>query len=110
MSEHKKIPGGRLGRLARMAVAGVRSGSSLLFSGDGHGAAEAAALALGTLRGLAAKVGQMASYVDGVIPESQRDAYEGAMKALRAAAPTSDPAQVRRLCEEELGGPLDRLF
>lgn len=110
MSEHQKIPGGRLARLARLAAVGVRSGTSLLTGGDGGGAAAAAAEALGTLRGLAAKVGQMASYVDGVVPEGQRDAYEGAMRALRAAAPASDPAAVRRTVEEELQGPIDQLF
>ncbi len=106
----KKIPEGRLGRLARMAGVGLRSGASLLVSKEGDSAAKHAAEVFGTLRGLAAKVGQMASYVDGVVPEKHRDAYETAMKGLRAAAPTSSPTEVRRLVEEELGGPVDRLF
>jgi predicted unusual protein kinase regulating ubiquinone biosynthesis (AarF/ABC1/UbiB family) len=65
---------------------------------------------LGTLRGLAAKAGQMASYVDGMVPEAQRDAYETAMKSLRAAAPTSSPTAIRKIVEEDLHAPIDKLF
>jgi predicted unusual protein kinase regulating ubiquinone biosynthesis (AarF/ABC1/UbiB family) len=107
---HKKVPDGRLGRLARMAAAGARSGAGLLLSKRSEGAAKHTAEILGTLRGLAAKVGQMASYVDGVVPEEHRVAYETAMKGLRQAAPSSSPSEVRALIEEELGAPIDRLF
>lgn len=108
--DHRRVPQGRLGRLARLAAAGARSGAGLLLSKNSEGAAEHTAEILGTLRGLAAKVGQMASYVDGVVPEQHREAYETAMKRLREAAPASSPAQVRRTVELELGAPLDRLF
>ncbi|MBI2388311.1 MAG: AarF/ABC1/UbiB kinase family protein [Deltaproteobacteria bacterium] len=110
MTDPKKLPEGRLGRLARLAGAGLRVGASALGDSDGASAAKHAAEVFGTLRGLAAKVGQMASYVDGVVPEGQRAAYETAMKGLRAAAPTSSPVEIRRLVEEELGAPVDRLF
>lgn len=72
MSEDRKLPQGRLGRLARLATVGARTGASLLLSKDGASAAEHAAEVLGTLRGIAAMVGQMASYVDGVVPEEHR--------------------------------------
>ena len=52
----------------------------------------------------------MASYVDGIVPEQQRAAYEGALARLRAAAPKSSSAEIRALVEEELGAPVDRLF
>jgi len=110
MESDRKLPEGRLGRLARLASAGMRAGASLVSGGDGANAAKHAAEVFGTLRGLAAKVGQMASYVDGVVPEGQRAAYETAMKGLRAAAPTSSVDEVKRLIEEELGAPIDRLF
>ncbi len=110
MSADKKIPEGRLGRLARLAGAGLRAGASIVTDNDGASAAQHAAEVFGTLRGLAAKVGQMASYVDGVVPEGQRAAYETAMKGLRAAAPTSSLAEVRGVIEEELRAPVDRLF
>ena len=72
--------------------------------------AQKTAEVLGTMRGLAAKLGQMASYVDGVLPEEHRETYETAMKHLRAAAPRSKPAEVRKLVEEELGAPMSELF
>lgn len=111
MTIEKKIPEGRLGRFVRLASVGARTGVSLLRgTSAGEVAAEKAAEMLGTMRGLAAKAGQMASYVDGMIPEAQRDAYETAMKSLRAAAPTSSPAAIRKTVEEELRAPIDKLF
>ncbi|MFT3771176.1 MAG: AarF/ABC1/UbiB kinase family protein [Minicystis sp.] len=110
MSDDRRIPEGRLGRLARLATVGARTGASMLMSKDGASAAKHAAEVLGTLRGIAAKVGQMASYVDGVVPEEHRASYETALRSLRAAAPTSSPEAIRRAVEEELGAPIDRLF
>jgi predicted unusual protein kinase regulating ubiquinone biosynthesis (AarF/ABC1/UbiB family) len=110
MSDDRRVPQGRLGRLARLAEVGARTGASLLLAKDGAAAAQHAAEVLGTMRGIAAKVGQMASYVDGVVPEAHRAAYETALGSLRAAAPTSAPAAIRRAVEDELGAPLDRLF
>ena len=99
-----------MGRFVRLAGLGARTGASLLFSKGGDSAAERAAEVLGTLRGLAAKVGQMASYVDGVVPEGQREAYETALRKLREQAPTSSSADVRALVERELGAPIGELF
>jgi predicted unusual protein kinase regulating ubiquinone biosynthesis (AarF/ABC1/UbiB family) len=110
MVDPKELPTSRLGRLARMAAVGARAGVGMITSGDGSGAAKHAAEVLGTMRGLAAKLGQAASYVDGVIPEGQREAYETAMKALRSQAPRSSPEAVRALVETELGAPIDKLF
>lgn len=110
MTDERKLPEGRLGRLARLAGAGLRAGVSMVSDSEGEAAAKHAAEVFGTLRGLAAKVGQMASYVDGVVPEGQRAAYETAMKGLRAAAPTSSFVEIKRQIEEELRGPLDELF
>jgi predicted unusual protein kinase regulating ubiquinone biosynthesis (AarF/ABC1/UbiB family) len=62
------------------------------------------------LRGLAAKVGQMASYVDGFIPEAQREQYEAALRGLRAAAPHSAAVEITQRIEAELGAPLAQLF
>jgi len=106
----KKLPQGRLGRFVRYAGLGARTGASLLLSREPASMAAQAAEVLGTMRGLAAKIGQMASYVDGFIPEPHRDAYETALRSLRTAAPTSSPAAIRRVIEEDLGAPIDRLF
>jgi predicted unusual protein kinase regulating ubiquinone biosynthesis (AarF/ABC1/UbiB family) len=103
------LPKGRLGRLARLAAVGARTGAGLL-SQRGEGAAEYAAEMLGTMRGLAAKIGQTLSYVDGLLPEGQRESYETALRALRAKAPQSPWSVVRKLVESELGAPIAELF
>jgi predicted unusual protein kinase regulating ubiquinone biosynthesis (AarF/ABC1/UbiB family) len=110
VTERRALPTSRLGRFARLAALGARTSVSLLASRDGSGAAARAAEVLGQLRGLAAKVGQMASYVDGVVPPAHRAAYSAALEALRAASPSSSPEAIRALVEEELGAPIDRLF
>src|SRR5271170_6250602 len=110
MSDERKLPQGRLSRFARLAATGVRTGAGLLLDRDGSSTAKQAAEALGTLRGLAAKIGQMASYVDGIVPEEHRQAYETALSALRAQAPTSAPAAIRAVIEEDFGAKLDQLF
>src|SRR4051794_17883057 len=107
----KKVPGGRLGRMARLAKLGLQAGAgAMLGRDDGKGAADRAADVLGTMRGLAAKMGQMASYVDGLVPESKRDAFEASLKILRTQAPRSSSAQIRNVVETELGAPIDTLF
>ncbi len=108
--DERDLPTGRLGRFARLASTGLRAGVGVLIDKDARAAAMHTAEVLGTLRGLAAKVGQMASYVDGVIPEGQREHYEVAMKGLRAATPRSSPSEVRALITAELGASPEELF
>jgi predicted unusual protein kinase regulating ubiquinone biosynthesis (AarF/ABC1/UbiB family) len=110
MSRESRLPDTRLGRLARLAAMGVRTSASMVADRAGVRAADHAAEVLGQLRGLAAKVGQMASYVDGLVPEGQAAAFEAGLKALRAQAPRSSPQAIRAVVEEDLGGPVDRLF
>jgi predicted unusual protein kinase regulating ubiquinone biosynthesis (AarF/ABC1/UbiB family) len=110
MPEDRRIPESRLGRFARLAALGVRTGAGMLVDKRGVSAAEHATEVLGNLRGLAAKVGQMASYVDGLVPEQHAPAFEASLKALRAQAPRSSAAAIRVLVEQELGAPLDALF
>lgn len=110
MARDKQLPTGRLARLSRMARVGARSGLSLLGRGDGSAAAEHALQVLGNLRGLAAKAGQMASYVDGLVPTTHRDAYERILSGLQAATPSSPFESVSAVVERELGGTLAQLF
>ena len=112
MSDSRKIPGSRLGRLARLASVGARTGANILMGRESaaDAVAKKAAETLGTLRGIAAKVGQMAGYVDGVVPEEQREAYERWMKTLLEQAPTSSPEAVRARVLEQLGVPLEQAF
>jgi predicted unusual protein kinase regulating ubiquinone biosynthesis (AarF/ABC1/UbiB family) len=108
--DSRQVPTGRLSRFAKLVGVGARTGASLLLSRDGKGAAEHAAEVLGSLRGLAAKVGQMASYVDGFVPDDHREAYERAMGKLLSATPHSSAAAIRALVESELGAPVAELF
>ncbi|MBS2013848.1 MAG: AarF/ABC1/UbiB kinase family protein [Deltaproteobacteria bacterium] len=98
--------------MARLAALGLKSGAGAVLGrdDDGQAAAQQAAEVLGTLRGLAAKVGQMASYVDGLVPEGKREAFEASLKVLRSQAPRSSAAAVRNAVETELGAPMDVLF
>ncbi len=108
--QERRVPTGRFGRLARLAAAGARAGvGAVLAPGDASTAIEVAR-ALGSMRGLAAKLGQMAGYVDGLVPEGQRGAYEAAMRGLQRATPPSPYADVRALVEAELGAPPEQRF
>lgn len=104
-----KLVKGRLGRLRRLAGVGVRTGADVVLGREGA-AAQRAAEVLGDLRGIAAKVGQMAGYVDGVVPEEQRESYEKWMKRLLDQAPCSDPDEVRAQIRDQLGLELDAAF
>jgi predicted unusual protein kinase regulating ubiquinone biosynthesis (AarF/ABC1/UbiB family) len=100
----------RLARLIRLAEAGARTGGAFLVQRGADAAARRTAEVLGNLRGLAAKVGQMASYVDGFVPEAQRELYQNTLAQLQAAAARSSPQAARELVESELGKPIDALF
>jgi predicted unusual protein kinase regulating ubiquinone biosynthesis (AarF/ABC1/UbiB family) len=110
MNRERDVPVGRWARLSRVARVGARSGLAILGGVDGTAAAEQALELLGNLRGLAAKVGQMASYVDGLVPDAQRDTYERVLSGLRAATPSSPFAKVKAVIESELGRSLEDAF
>jgi predicted unusual protein kinase regulating ubiquinone biosynthesis (AarF/ABC1/UbiB family) len=110
-----KLPTSRVGRLARLAAIGARAGAGRIASSlgatDGEvKVAQAAAQALGTMRGLALKMGQMASYVDGFVPDDHKGAYELAMRSLRDAAPTMSAEAAATIVEAELGAPPGEVF
>lgn len=111
MANDANVPVGRLSRLARMAGAGARTAAGLL-RGEGARAiaVEQAARTLGELRGLAAKAGQMASYIDGFVPEKHQALFEATFRSLQLAAATSSPAEIRAVVEAELGAPVSDLF
>ena len=110
LKDPRAVPKGRFTRFTRLATLGAQTGVNLLTSKDGSAAAVKAAEVLGNLRGLAAKVGQMASYIDGAVPDAYRGAYEVALQSLRAATHSSPAAAIQALVEQELGAPIDRLF
>ncbi|HVJ88968.1 MAG TPA: hypothetical protein VM580_04130, partial [Labilithrix sp.] len=89
------VPSGRLSRMARLGGLALSAGAGMVLKKSEEEAAAQAAKVLGDLRGLAAKLGQMASYVDGLVPEDKRDAFEGSLKVLRSQAPRSSASVVR---------------
>lgn len=105
-----KLPTGRVKRAFDLARVGARAGASWATQRGSQAAAKHSAEVLGNLRGLAAKVGQTASYVDGLIPPSQRDVYERALQKLQDKTPSSSPEQVRQLIRAELGRPAEEVF
>jgi predicted unusual protein kinase regulating ubiquinone biosynthesis (AarF/ABC1/UbiB family) len=110
MSKESDLPTGRLGRLVKLAGVGARASVDLLVARGSERVAERTAEVLGNLRGLAAKLGQTASYVDGLVPDTHRAVYAKALGALRTAAPRSSAAAVRALVEQELRQPIERSF
>ncbi|MFO0552677.1 MAG: AarF/ABC1/UbiB kinase family protein [Polyangiaceae bacterium] len=110
MSKDERIPEGRLARLGALAALGARAGAGLLVKGGAESTAERTAEVLGRMRGLAAKAGQIASYVDGVVPEQNREVFERALATLRDQAMRSSFADVKKTVERELGAPLGELF
>lgn len=104
------LPTGRFRRAFDLAKVGARAGASWAASRGAEAAAERSAEVLGNLRGLAAKVGQTASYVDGLVPAEQRAAYEKALSRLQRATPASSFESVAAVAEQELGRPLGELF
>ena len=110
MDDSRKIPRTRFGRFARLAGVGARAGVGFLGKGDGQSTARKAAEVLGNLRGVATKVGQMASYVDGVVPPHHREAYERWMKGLQATMPPSATDEIHDLVASELGAAVGDIF
>ncbi|MCA9541115.1 MAG: AarF/ABC1/UbiB kinase family protein [Myxococcales bacterium] len=73
-------------------------------------AAEEIFSALGDMKGVALKLGQMLSYMDGVLPEQYRPVYQKALSKLQTAAPPMDWAAVEPVLVAELGGPVADIF
>lgn len=105
-----KLPTTRFKRAFDMARVGARTGASWAASRGVDAAAKHSAEILGNLRGLAAKVGQTASYVDGMIPPEQREVYEKALSKLQKATPASPIEAVRQTIREDFGVPPEELF
>ena len=74
------------------------------------GAAEEAFQALGEMKGLALKMGQMLSYMDGALPEGYRPAYQEALTRLQRSAPPLAWSAVEPVLVAELGGPITTTY
>jgi predicted unusual protein kinase regulating ubiquinone biosynthesis (AarF/ABC1/UbiB family) len=67
--------------------------------------------ALGTMKGVAMKLGQVMSFLDvGLVPEEHREEFQRELAKLRDAAPTVEFKQMRRVIEEDLDERIAEVF
>ena len=115
--------GSRTQRGANIARLGMSTGSGYLQSrirrlrdGDAADArfhaetAEKFLETLGTMKGAAMKLGQIASFVDLDLPPEAQETYHAVLAELRNAAPPVDPAQIAEVVTAEFGAPPDQVF
>jgi predicted unusual protein kinase regulating ubiquinone biosynthesis (AarF/ABC1/UbiB family) len=66
---------------------------------------------LGTMKGAAMKMGQLASFIDtDYLPEEYRELYQDKLGKLRTSAPAMPWSKVRKVLEEEYEEPCEELF
>ena len=123
-----KVPNGssfgsRAQRGRNIARLGATTGSSYLQSRirrlrDAEGAdarfhaetAEAMLETLGTMKGAAMKLGQIASFVDLDLSPEAQETYHAVLATLRDAAPAVDPAQIARVVAADFGAEPRQVF
>lgn len=71
--------------------------------------AEAMLKTLGEMKGLPLKLGQMASYIDGLAPPGYEEKFQQVLKKLQAKAPPLSREAAERVVTQELGPP-DEVF
>ena len=127
-------PTGRLGRLARLgalgtkavplAMAGLRKRLSAndeidpeeerrqreKVLAEARKTAEAMLKTLGEMKGLPLKLGQMASYIDGIAPPGYEQKFQEVLTRLQAKAPPISPEAAERVITSELGAPPAEVF
>ncbi len=65
---------------------------------------------LGEMKGLPLKLGQMASYIDGLAPPGYEEKFQETLKKLQAKAPPLSSAAAVKVVTSELGAPPDQVF
>ena len=65
---------------------------------------------LGTMKGAAMKLGQIASFVDLDLPPEAQETYHAVLATLRDAAPAVDPAQIAEVLAAEFGAAARQVF
>ncbi|WP_225726247.1 MULTISPECIES: AarF/ABC1/UbiB kinase family protein [unclassified Nocardia] len=72
---------------------------------------EQVVMVLGTMKGVAMKLGQMMSVLDmDLVPPAHRERFQQRLAVLRNAAPTVSFEAMRQVIEEDFGKPLDAVF
>ncbi len=127
-----KPPTSRFGRLARLSALapralpmateavkrawGVRRDATeeeaarLRLMKSAKGTAEAMLKTLGEMKGLPLKLGQMASYIDGLAPPGYEEKFQSVLKRLQQKAPPLSREAAVRVVREDLGAPPDEVF
>ena len=126
--EDRSIPTGRVRRTAQVGSAigsqgarwaGTRAANLTRSKERGAAeldkrhleAAERMVDTLGTMKGAAMKIGQLASFVDtDFLPDEYRELYQDKLAELRSEAPAMPWKKVRGVLEEEWDDPVDELF
>jgi predicted unusual protein kinase regulating ubiquinone biosynthesis (AarF/ABC1/UbiB family) len=124
----RPIPKSRLGRSARVGVraglegarfAGTKATNVARSSERRRERMDDAALRsaerlvdmLGTMKGAAMKMGQLASFIDTeYLPEEYRELYQDKLSALRTSAPAMPWERVRKVLDAEYDEPFEELF
>jgi len=135
MSEQRdrpdKPPTSRLGRLARLGALSTRAlpmataamkravaGKERELTEDerkklaesAKKTAEAMLKTLGEMKGLPLKLGQMASYIDGLAPPGYEERFKKTLKKLQAKAPPLSPEAAVKVITEDLGAHPSEIF
>jgi predicted unusual protein kinase regulating ubiquinone biosynthesis (AarF/ABC1/UbiB family) len=72
--------------------------------------AEAMLKTLGEMKGLPLKLGQMASYIDGLAPPGYEEKFQTVLKKLQAKAPPLSPEAAEKVIAAELGAAPTEIF
>jgi predicted unusual protein kinase regulating ubiquinone biosynthesis (AarF/ABC1/UbiB family) len=127
-----RAPTSRLGRLARLgalaphalpvAIEGARRAFGTHRTAeeeqkardrvlsDARKAAHALLKTLGEMKGLPLKIGQMASYIDGIAPPGYEDKVQRVLRSLQEKAPPLSADAAARVVTEDLGAPPEEVF
>jgi len=126
--QDKSIPKSRLARSARIGMragvegarfAGAKAGGVVRskerrkehMDGVALESAERLVETLGTMKGAAMKMGQLASFIDtDYLPDEYRDLYQEKLGALRTSAPAMPWDKVRKVLDEQCDEPYEELF
>jgi predicted unusual protein kinase regulating ubiquinone biosynthesis (AarF/ABC1/UbiB family) len=94
----------------RRAVGGRRSAADEAEAGrrlaqNAKKTAEAMLRTLGDMKGLPLKLGQMASYIDGLAPPGYEEKFQRVLARLQQKAPPLSPEAAVKVVREDLGAP-----
>src|SRR5882724_10305812 len=78
--------------------------------GDARKAAHAMLKTLGEMKGVPLKLGQMASYIDGLAPPGYEEKFQRILTKLQEKAPPLSAEAAAKVVREDLGAPPEQVF